>query len=235
MSAYLHSEKLAQFAKPLFLLTDTCTTEVPELLAKEFRINLISFAGLITLCNENSLPELIPDRPTVLIIEDDEDTAYFNYHSLKGFYEVEIATDGESGFKLWLEKRHDLVLLDFMLPGIKGDKVLVKILEHNKNQAVIVMTGFDDPDRNMDMVLCGACDYLSKPVDIHRLRALCAEVLKRSALIQQASVSTMERKQVSTILEELDESLGANDFDHVQYCIEMLKRSHTRQVMLDPD
>jgi CheY-like chemotaxis protein len=56
----------------------------------------------------------------LLIIDDDEDAAFIACHSLKDEYEVDMAYDGLTGYKLWGNKRHELVLLDLMLPCDDG-------------------------------------------------------------------------------------------------------------------
>jgi len=89
-------------------------------------------------------------RNSLLVIDDDEDAAFFACHSLKDEYEVDMAYDGLSGYKLWENKRHDLILLDLMFPVMMGDIVLEKIMEIDQNQPVIIITGQDKPDNHKE-------------------------------------------------------------------------------------
>lgn len=242
MSNYIYSDQMKSYACPLFLLTDTCDLDIPETLAKECLINLIRLddffnllgqlsadkegAGITTLLNPKT-------KNTLLIIEDDEDAAYFNYHALKDSYDVDLATDGETGYQKWLDKRHDLVLLDFMLPGMKGDKVLLKIMEVDKNQPIIVMTAFDHPDRNMDLILYGASDYLTKPVDIQKIKKLCADVLKRAPLFYQMDFIAKKQGLISRIIQELEDALEAEDIDNARYLAGKIKRHYSSFMLAD--
>ncbi|NOU22246.1 MAG: response regulator [Methyloglobulus sp.] len=244
ISNYINSDQMKSYACPLYLLTDTCDLDIPVTMAKECLINLISLDDFLNLLEKLSTNSdeagidfaLNPQtKITLLIIEDDDDAAYFNYHALKGIYDVDLATDGECGYQKWLEKRHDLVLLDFMLPGMKGDKVLLKMMEVDKNQPVIVMTAFDHPDRNMDLILYGASDYVTKPVDIKKLKKLCNDVLKRASLFYQMDFIAKKQGLISRIIQDLEDALDDEDIDNARYLARKIKRHYSSFMVAESD
>ncbi len=244
ISNYINSDQMKSYACPLFLLTDTCDLDIPATMAKECLINLISLVDFLNLLeklsansDEAGLDLTLNPRTknTLLIIEDDDDAAYFNFHALKESYDVDLATDGESGYQKWLEKRHDLVLLDFMLPGMKGDKVLLKMMEVDKNQPIIVMTAFDHPDRNMDLILYGASDYVTKPVDIKKLKKLCNDVLKRASLFYQMDFIAKKQGLISRIIQDLEDALDDEDIDNARYLAGKIKRHYSSFMVAESD
>ncbi|MEQ1636839.1 MAG: response regulator [Methylococcales bacterium] len=195
LAKLINSTQLAAHSLPLYLIKDTTEIEIPLILAKEHDFISVFLADLRQVLQSAYERNLSigyvrgpkpPDKPTLLIIEDDEDAAFFTYHALKDSYDIDIAADGESGLEQWRKKHHELVLLDYMLPGIKGDAVLVNMMEVDKNQPVIIMTAYDRPERNLNMMLNGASEYLCKPFELPGLKTLCQTILNRAKLIYQA-------------------------------------------------
>jgi len=64
----------------------------------------------------------------------------------------------------------DLVLLDLMLPGMKGEEVLKGIKETHPDLPVIILSAQDDVERAVQTLRLGATDYYGKPIDFPRLR-----------------------------------------------------------------
>lgn len=82
-------------------------------------------------------------------------------------YGVMRAYSGTEALLLLESAVFDLILLDLMLPGVKGEQVL----GHVENVPVIVMSAKADIDSKVDLLLGGACDYITKPFDIKELLA----------------------------------------------------------------
>lgn len=110
----------------------------------------------------------------VLIIDDDRMSQMLLQRNLKqAGYETATASDGISGLELLRTSPFDLVLLDFVLPGMDGYDVLSEIVkdERLKSIPVVVVSGIDDDANASVLVEAGAADYLTKPVDSGLLRA----------------------------------------------------------------
>lgn len=81
----------------------------------------------------------------------------------------------------------DLVLLDLMLPGMPGEKVLLEIRQ--KGQVpVIVLTAKEELDSKVDMLLAGADDYILKPFEIREVLARIQVQLRKSGNVGQKTV-----------------------------------------------
>lgn len=102
---------------------------------------------------------------TILIIEDDKFLRELIVKKLVGEgYKTSEAIDGEEGIKKIREEKPDLVLLDLILPGIDGFKVLAKMKGDSKIAPipVIILSNLgqkEDVERGLKM---GAIDYLVK-------------------------------------------------------------------------
>jgi CheY-like chemotaxis protein len=105
-------------------------------------------------------------KPALLLVEDDPVHAEMTASMLSRYYRVEQARSGPAAVDAWLEGRHDIVLLDLMLPGMSGEEVQQRIIETDPHQIVIVLTANSEPEKHPSMVLAGATAFLRKPVDV---------------------------------------------------------------------
>ncbi len=89
-------------------------------------------------------------------------------------YSVSRAYSGTEALLLLSGKKPDLVLLDLMLPGLSGEKVMEKI----KEVPVIVVSAKIDVNDKVNLLLGGAADYVTKPFDTKELLARIAVQLR---------------------------------------------------------
>ena len=77
----------------------------------------------------------------ILLIEDDPSiVAGLELNLALEGYEVVIAADGESGYRLAVEKEPDLIVLDIMLPGVNGLEVLRRLRQFDADVPVLLLT-----------------------------------------------------------------------------------------------
>ena len=117
-------------------------------------------------------------KAAILIIEDDEDIRELLSVSMKGEgWHLLLAANGEQGLELLKKEKVNCILLDIMLPGIDGLKVLRKIKENEHWRAipVIMATARGEEADIVTGLELGADDYVVKPyspkVLIARIRA----------------------------------------------------------------
>jgi DNA-binding response OmpR family regulator len=228
LSKLVNSKQLVRYAVPIYLISETCDTEVPLILAKEHHFHATSIIDLLEALQIADKAGYAPGqrnsaRASILVIEDDEDASEIVYEALKGDYDVDRALDGEYGVALWKKKRHDLILLDYMLPGLKGDEVLSEIMELDKNQPIIVMTAFDKPEYNKDFILNGASQYLPKPYTLMELRAQCVSQINKAKLIYQDYYHEQKQKKLRNLVYELERELRVSNIEKARRIIDAIK------------
>ena len=124
----------------------------------------------------------------LLLVEDARDLAAVVIRELEAAgYQVDHAVDGESALRLASETDFDLVLLDWMLPGMDGLDVL-RHLRESSSVPVLMLTARDSEiDRVLGLEI-GADDYLTKPFSMRELVARVRAMLRRRELIRQTLV-----------------------------------------------
>jgi two-component system response regulator AtoC len=120
-----------------------------------------------------------------LIVDDDAGTreALSEFASLEGFTVASAGSLAEARERL-AENRPDVVLIDLMLPDGRGLD-LFEGLEEGPRPEVILITGHATVDSAVEAIRTGARDYLVKPVEIPRLKAILAGILRTLALKEE--------------------------------------------------
>ena len=120
----------------------------------------------------------------VLLVEDETAIAHFISEGLEeeGFA-VDVAHNGKDGLHLALDNlsEYDLILLDWMLPGMSGIEICRAIRKENKTVPVIFLTAKDTVDDVVFGLETGANDYLRKPFAFEELLARMRVLLRSSA------------------------------------------------------
>ncbi len=106
----------------------------------------------------------------ILIVEDEPGIYNFLKQGLEEeSYAVDIAEEGKKGLQLALSGEYDLLLLDWMVPGISGIEILRQFRKEFKNTPVIFLTAKDTLDETVFGLQSGANDYIKKPFHFEEL------------------------------------------------------------------
>jgi DNA-binding response OmpR family regulator len=131
----------------------------------------------------------------ILIVEDNANLAYGLRTGLEiEGYEVQVAEDGETGLERARRWSPDLVMLDLMLPGMDGYRVLKALREGGSEVPVLILTARgEEADKVLGFRL-GADDYVTKPCGVLELLARVGALLRRSRLADhRAPADAIER------------------------------------------
>ncbi len=113
----------------------------------------------------------------ILVIDDDVHISDMIEEALtKEGYSILKAYSGTEAMYVLSKTSPDLILLDLMLPGLSGEELLPKI----KDIPVIVISANLDVDNKVRLLLDGAADYITKPVDLSELKARIIVALRSS-------------------------------------------------------
>lgn len=107
----------------------------------------------------------------ILLVDDDEDVlaALNSYLTMEG-YEIRTARNSKECFRQMVEYHPSLILLDVMLPEENGIELLKRIKTSAPQIPVIMITGLMNDEIGRLALQESACDYITKPIDLHYLK-----------------------------------------------------------------
>ena len=116
----------------------------------------------------------------ILVIEDNVDLAFGlrNNLEIEG-YQVEVAADGQEGLTLARATSPDLIVLDLMLPGMDGFRILEAYREGGGVAPILILTARGEESDKVRGLTLGADDYVTKPFGVLELLARIEALLRR--------------------------------------------------------
>jgi len=152
----------------------------------------------------------MPNRATVLIVDDEVSNIEIMNAVLEDHYEICFATSGEQALEVARTVLPDLILLDVMMPGVDGYEVCTRLKNDRllADVPVIFTTGLDDQEAEVRGLSLGAIDYVTKPINPIILRARVSNHVElkrlRDQLAQMAVTDALtglsNRRQLEVIL-----------------------------------
>ena len=134
---------------------------------------------------------------TILLVEDAADLAQVVARELEAAgYRVVLAADGPAALAQFARHAPDLVILDWMLPGLDGLEVLRRIRQTSAVPVLMLTARSEEMDRVVGLEV-GADDYLTKPFSVRELVARVRALLRRIAHVQQILETDREKTAVS--------------------------------------
>ena len=109
----------------------------------------------------------------VVVIEDQTAVREMLSHVVRtkpGFEVVAESGDGHEAYKICIEHKPDLVILDIMLPGLNGAEVLRRFSKLLKNTRVLVFSGYVNHALVSELIKAGAHGYVEKSASLSEVR-----------------------------------------------------------------
>jgi DNA-binding NtrC family response regulator len=136
-------------------------------------------------------------KPQILIVDDEEDSRA-GLETLLGTwgYATEVASQGRDALEKVPHLRPSLVITDLMMPDMDGLALLTALQQEMPRMPVIILTGRATVDTAVGAMRQGAYDYLTKPVDLDRLRLLIEKALDRARTLDEITILRRRVKDV---------------------------------------
>lgn len=182
-------------------------------------------------------------KRSILIIDDDKDSLEVLNELLSDEYTTHLASNGEEGVKIAIDKQPDLVLLDLMMPGMGGTRTCeaLRSNELTRNITIIVITGSSDQDPRIAAFMKGADDIVSKPYETRELMARIRSKIRRieersgstsTGIIQCGNLS-LDPDKIEVRIDGSPIAISVLEFNLLRYFLENVDRVVTRQKILE--
>jgi len=125
-------------------------------------------------------------RIKILVVDDEQGLCAGIQEALKREgYAVDASTDPVSAASLAERQFFNLVISDFKMPRMTGLELLSRVRARHQETIFILMTAYSSVESAVEAMKQGAYDYLPKPIDLKRLRALVLKALEFQALVSE--------------------------------------------------
>jgi DNA-binding response OmpR family regulator len=180
---------------------------------------------------------------TILIVEDEHELAALVRRQLEAEgHQAIIAHDGQTALMLAQQAQPDLVILDWMLPGLDGLTVCRKLRERSIVPILMLTARDDEADRVLGLEV-GADDYMTKPFSLRELMARVRAILRRVDLLRRDDEAysgpvVLGKLQIDPLARRVEVEHAALDLTVKEYELLLLLarhpgRSFSRAYLLD--
>ena len=135
------------------------------------------------------------NQPVVLVVDDEPDVVDLVRYRLRGAgMSVIVAGDGLTALRTARERRPDLIVLDLMLPEMRGEEVCRQLRADRETAAIpiLMLTAKGDPADRIAGLEVGADDYLGKPFSPRELILRVEAILRRARAAEERREATLE-------------------------------------------
>jgi len=145
----------------------------------------------------------------VLVVDDEKRIrdACFTMLSNEGF-RVALAENGFAGLKKIEEEHFDIILLDLMMPGMRGIDLLTHVKGKHPDTLVIVITGYATLEHAIEAMKKGAFDFISKPFSPQDVRVVINKAIE---YIRSLEDIAQEKSRMGVLINHISDGVMATD------------------------
>ncbi|MBI2717283.1 MAG: phosphate regulon transcriptional regulator PhoB [Rhizobiales bacterium] len=178
---------------------------------------------------------------SILVVEDEDPLQILLTYNLQAEgYRVRVTGQGEEAMPMVTEERPDLILLDWMLPGISGIEVcrLLRARPETRDVPIIMLTARSEEAERVRGLSTGADDYIVKPFSVPELLARVRTILRRInpdavADTLRAGDLTLDRRTRRVMRGPRDVALSPTEFKLLEHLMQNPGRVYSRAQLLD--
>lgn len=172
----------------------------------------------------------------ILIIEDEPGICNFLQQGLEEEgYDIVVAADGKQGLECFNKNRTDLILLDWMLPGMEGIDVCKAIRKIDSSIPILFLTAKDTVQETIEGLKSGANDYIKKPFSFEELleRIKIHFRNKKADHLSVLGNIVLNRSTYQTKVDDVEVTLTQREFELLEYLIKNKGQVCTRDQIIE--
>jgi len=170
--------------------------------------------------HQEEQPKLNQKKPTILLIEDNDDFRFYLKDNLKQFYNIIESSNGKTGWNKALAMHPDLIVSDVSMPELNGIDLCAKLRGDNRTShiPIILLTALMGEEQVLRGIETGANDYMTKPFNFEILLSKI-----KNLLIRQESMRKTYQKQVE--VKPSDIEVQSADERFIQQALRIIEKN----------
>lgn len=174
----------------------------------------------------------------LLLIEDNIRLAERIKSQLAKLYLIDAIHTGKEALDKVNQCDYSVIILDLGLPDMSGIDVCKKLRANNVTVPILILTGTNSMDKRIELLDCGADDYVTKPFNTEELRARIDTLARRKSLQYSKPAITfhdlvIDRNQRKVYRAGIYVPLRRKEFDILEYLVNNSGRVLTREMILN--
>jgi signal transduction histidine kinase/ligand-binding sensor domain-containing protein/AraC-like DNA-binding protein len=146
-------------------------------------------------------------KPTVLLVEDNEDFRFYIKDNLKSVFNIIEAENGKKGWQKALALHPNLIVSDISMPEMNGIDLCLKIKNDKRTShiPVILLTALTGEDQQLKGLETGASDYMTKPFNFEILQSKIKNILSQQEYMRKTYQKQVEASPTEMHVDSPDE------------------------------
>jgi len=172
-------------------------------------------------------------KPTLLIVEDNDEIRNFLVEVLSDDYAIQEAVDGVEAITLIEKEKPDIILSDLMMPRMSGNKLCISVKNNPESSSIpfVMLTAKDTLDSKIEGINDGADAYLGKPINIDLLKTTLRNLQSNQKRIKKHisskfisttvkdTLKSKDREFYKLLIKTIESNINNQDLD-----VELLSR-----------
>ncbi|QWR76339.1 response regulator [Candidatus Magnetomonas plexicatena] len=131
---------------------------------------------------------------SVLVVDDNSEVRELMEEILAGSgYTVAVASNGQTAIEMARVNDYDVVILDMVMPKMRGQDVLSELKRNKPFLKIIVITGFATIENAVEAIKSGASDYVTKPFNVDYFLTVIRRVIEESSFEKEVGELEMDK------------------------------------------
>jgi CheY-like chemotaxis protein len=143
----------------------------------------------------------------ILVVDDDTSVCRVIQAALApcGF-SVDVVSDADQVERVLREQQFQVIILDYVIPGLESEQVLSWLQEYQPDASIIVVTAYPSIDSALNCLRARTYDYLTKPFQIAHLQKIVTRCLEGKGLLRMSEAAL--RESLGAVIRERRKTMG---------------------------
>lgn len=184
------------------------TNEAADELTIDFSSTIYSEPEQQTMTDADEIVNGI-DTPSVLLVEDNEDFRFYLKDSLKSFYKIYEASNGQEGWQKALAHHPQVIVSDINMPYMNGIELCSKVKSDKRTNhiPIVLLTALTGEEEQIRGLETGANDYLTKPFNFEILNAKIKNLLALNKTLKDTYTKQIKVQTPEVVIESHSDRL----------------------------